>query len=188
MTAEVAGLSRQEFAQRVGLSVAEIRRKESVGLLSPAGRTRYNRPYYGEREVAIVLEMSRADGREKDRRQIERSSDFEYNRQDACRVFEMLQEGKPLDQIVTALGLHPHMVRASAADFAAMNHSFVIRGHVMEQINKLPLDGVFPIETDMELLEILKVVSYGTCTLCQKKPRSICRHCAGIPAASAHSG
>lgn len=192
MSEERANLSRPEFAQRVGLSVSEIRRKESLGLLTPARRARYNTAYYGEKEVALVLEMRRADARAKNRRQLnktayalpdalpEKGGLAEYNKEDACAVFAMLQAGERLDKIVTALSLHPQIVRVAAADFAVMSNSFVIRGHVMEQINKLPLDGVFPIESDEELLEILKTVSYGTCTLCKSKPRSICRHCAGV--------
>jgi len=167
-------LTREELATRLGVSAAEIRRREALGQIRPSKR-RGQTPLYKENLVQRLAPLMSKVPLTKERQNYRKL--YRYTAEDANRVYLMLREKKPLDQIVTELVLHPGVVQAITEEFVEMTGGIFISGPVMDRINELALDGNFPLVTDEDLLEVLTTCAESTCSQCHKRPRSICKGC-----------
>ena len=160
-------ISRAELAIKLGISVHEIRRREAQGRIQPAKRVGKT-PLYTEEQAAIM----KAD------REFARNSSIVYLASDAKRVFDLLDQDKGLVAIVQETGLHPLVVQSIAIAYAEMGGAIIVSRSNMDKINKLTLDGNFPITNDEDLLDVLVSCSETYCTNCKKRPKVICKHCA----------
>lgn len=168
-------LTRNQLAQRLGVSGSEIRRREQTGELVPTAKHPAGWNLYDENAVAQAR-------RPKQRRAgvdaVERST---YSPEDAVTVFKMLEAGKTLVQTVLDSNLHPNIVEAVALDYARMTGTLLIPQFFMDQINKLTLEGTFPIKDAPGLLEVMELAANDlSCTSCGKRSRSVCGVCVKV--------
>jgi len=176
-------LTREEFANQVGLSVAEIRRRESLGRLKPAGRGKQKCALYTREQVRTLAGKGLARKPTEALRKPSETlfsfySRISYTAPDGKSVFEMLKKGHSFEDIVMLLGIHPRAVQAIAFDYALMNGGINVSGQVMDRINRMSLDANFPITSGEEIEEVLKGYAEETCSRCHKRPKNICKHCA----------
>jgi hypothetical protein len=102
-----------------------------------------------------------------------------YNADAAKKVFAALANGKTPLECVTQLGVHPHIVKKIAIDFADLSGGFFVSESARLQIEKLPLQGELPITGVDHLLAILKA-SLGIvipCGKCGKQRARVCLDC-----------
>jgi hypothetical protein len=170
-------VTREELARRLGISVTEIRRREARGQIKRAESSLKKALF----KASLVVDLAPFVGKGKMQAIAESKIDyrkmFRYNAEEASKVFQMLKEQKPLEEIVIDLCLHPGTVRAITEEFRDITGAVVVLGRVMEQINDLPLDGNFPLVTGEEILEILTACAASTCEHCHKRPKAICKKC-----------
>ena len=124
-------LTRAQFAARCGLSVAEIRRRENVGLLAPAKRGERNNALYVESQIQEQEALTRRPA-------------GNYRPEEAKVVFEALRSGKTPTDIVIDLGIHPKVVAMAVSDYATLQGGFWISKAFRERIESILPDGAFP--------------------------------------------
>lgn len=102
-----------------------------------------------------------------------------YGKEDCVRCFRLLEAGKSLVQIVLETELHAAVVSSINDDYANMKAAIVVPKAALDVINKLPLDGTFPVRDATHLLEILEsAVADLACEQCVKRKRAVCTGCA----------
>jgi DNA-binding transcriptional MerR regulator len=103
-----------------------------------------------------------------------------FTNQDAVRVFSALRDNKPLAEIVIEMQLHPAIVRKIHKEWIELQgFGLYISVPLLEQINKLPLEGTFPIETAEGLFENLKEIADAgeKCITCKRSVAAYCTKC-----------
>ncbi len=173
-------VTREQLAERLGVTVSEIRRRESMGRLKPDKRGKGGQTLYRETVVQRMLTPIRPKTVKGAMEEASYRKIYTYYAADAERVFPMLRDKVPLADIVIATKLHPGVVQAILEEYVIMTGSMLISGPVMAEINNLPMDGNFPLANDEELLELLKSCGMSLCTMCKRKPQSICKGCAVV--------
>lgn len=164
-------LTRVEVAHKIGISVGHLRRLEKKGLLVPTRGYR-NKAFYTLEQVQLMGDKFPIRFRSKsDCRAV-------YTKDDAMKVFSLLEEGIPHQQIMLRTNLHPRSLFAAISDYMALSGAKLFSGSIMSQINSLPLDANFPIETGVEVLAILTAYAKDRCSGCGKRPKHICKQCA----------
>lgn len=102
-----------------------------------------------------------------------------YSNMEATQVLVMIRDGISPTDIVLRTGLHPAVVQTIRRDAAALEGGLYIPKDVMDLINKLPLDGTFPVTSSRQIIDMLmSAVKVLECSRCGKRPRSkICKDC-----------
>jgi hypothetical protein len=85
-----------------------------------------------------------------------------------------------LPKIVLLVGLHPTVFDSIYREYKKLSGSVLVSEEIMAEINKLSLDGDFPVKTGEELLAVMKLAAGDPkCALCkQRPPQNICNKCA----------
>ena len=162
-------VTRQQAAARLGCSVSEVRRRENAGTLTPAGRSRLG---------AVVFHVS--DIEEQPRKGEGRGAApvCRYTAEEAGRVFDALDEGLSLVDIVRTRKLHPEVVKAAALAHAELAESLYIPAATMRAMTALPLPGVWPPTNADELLVCMRdVAEDAACRTCGQRARTHCARC-----------
>jgi len=164
--------SREEVAKKIGVSVSHLRRMENTGRVTPIRGKQHNKALFTVDQVRMMAEtFPRKFHSKADRKAV-------YTREDAMKVFALIEEGVPHEKIALQVNLHPRCLLAIISDYATLSGSKLISGYVMAEINSLPLDAVFPIDTAEEILTVLTAYSKDRCSNCGKRPKHICKRCA----------
>lgn len=167
-------LTRAEFAARVGLAVSEVKRQETMGNLIPAKRNSANQPFYKKSQLDAFLENRRAHGGV-----LPAHGDVApYTSEEAARVFTELDKGRSPVQIVEMLKVHPRAVRAIASDYYDMKECIVLTPATIARMNRLPLDGAFPLTTEADVFAVMENAAKEQCLVCGKAPKRYCQPCA----------
>jgi len=168
-------LTRAQVAARLGISLAEVKRRERVGLITPATVNEKGWHLYSVDQLEEVRNCTTSANRLK--RLADRDS-AAYSGEEAAHVFAALDEHASLKDCVKKFALHPAVVEAIAGAWARLDNGLFVSGAVMQEVNLQPLEGTFPITTDGELLEVMKSAAKDLCTRCERKPRALCTRCA----------
>jgi hypothetical protein len=168
-------LTRAQVAARLGISVAEVKRRERVGLIEPAEINGKGWHLYSVDQLDAVRNCTTQASRQKrlgDRDAVAFSGD------EAAQVFIALDRKMTLRECVTKFALHPSVVEAIARAWARLDDGLFVSGEVMRKINDLPLDGTFPITSDDALFDTMNSAAGDSCRRCKRKPRALCIRCA----------
>jgi hypothetical protein len=176
-------MDRKEFARRVGLTVQGVRYREKVGLLKPAkkgtglyaGRrgTFADKAFYTQEQVERERRRQREDKKGRPAKSVP-----VYATSHECRVvFEALARGMTVRDIVREYGIHYEAVMLLADKYSIADGGIFLRPEEVDAINKLPLDGCFPVKTGADIVALLEEASREKCEECVKRPRRYCRTC-----------
>lgn len=166
-------LTRAQVAQRLGISLAEVKRRERVGHIEPFAINEQGWHLYHVDQLDQIRNCTATANRQKRITEL-----VAYSGEEAAKVFAELDDGTSLRDCVKKFALHPAVVDAIAVAWARMEDALFVSGNVMEKINRLPLDGNYPIQSDVELLEIMEQAANEKCNRCKKNARSVCIRCA----------
>lgn len=168
-------LTRAQVAARLGISLAEVKRRERVGLIHPATMNEKGWHLYSVDQLEEIRNCTSAASRQK---RFDGRDGAPYSGEEAARVFAALDRGAPLKECVTEFTLHPRIVEAIAEAWARLGGALFVSGRVMREVNELPLNGTFPVTSDTALLEILREAAADVCARCKRRARVLCRKCA----------
>lgn len=166
-------LTRGQLAQKLGVSFQEVNRRLRVGSLKPHMK-RGKEPLFhvGQLEEQRMLSRKRSAEPGKE-------VQIDYTGKDASTVFKALRDGKTLDEIVVEHAVHPLIVKAASDAFAQLRGGFFVSSDSARALEKLPIDGEFPVQTGEQLIEMLSTaLEEAACEECQKKTRKVCLACA----------
>lgn len=170
---ETTLMTRGQLALKLGVSYQEIARRLRVGSLKPHMK-RGKEPLFhsGQLEEQRMLSRKRTAEPGKE-------IPIDYTGKDASTVFKALREGKTLDEIVIEYGVHPLIVKAASDAFAQLRGGFFVSSDSARALERLPIDGEFPVQTGEQLIELLRAaLEEAACEECQKKTRKVCLACA----------
>lgn len=172
---ETGMLTRAQMAARCGVTVAEIKRRERVGLTVPATCNEKGWHLYSAEQVEQVRNCTTLSSKQKRLAEHESAT---YSGEEAAAVFVEIDSGRSLAECVKKLSLHPRVVERIAGARSQLESGVFISGETMAVINELPLDGTFPIKTSGELLDVLRACSSSRCKRCVKRAPVLCKSCA----------
>lgn len=169
-------MTRQKLADRLGVHVSTVRLRESLGEIRPSAYTAKGWVLYDE---TVLVQWAQPSKRGLPGRAAPtQHSTLEYTSEDAVKVFRALNAGKDAITTVLETGVHPRVVEAAALDWARMNAGFLMTKEYLDIINKLPLEGNFPVTTPEGLIELLRGAAADVaCTTCGLRTRSVCTPC-----------
>ena len=100
------------------------------------------------------------------------SLSLHYSAEDGVRVFELLDEGKTLKDIVLATRVHPMLVKAIRVDYDDLVGSIHLPRDVVDRLNALgnegKLPGAFPLRDGNDVIAIVELCGVDrTCSTCE---------------------
>lgn len=168
-------MTRAGLAKALGVTVQEVQRRLRIGSLVPHSH-RGTEPMftYGQLEEQRMLSRKRttvgaAQG----------PAPVEFSGDDASIVFKALREGKALDDIVIESSVHPLIVKAASEAFAQLRGGLFLSVEHMRELEKMPIDGEWPVQSAKHLVDMLRgALEETSCEKCKKKARKVCLVCA----------
>jgi hypothetical protein len=186
-------LTRGEASRLLGVTLFEIRRRERLGHLKPVAKEpTHGWDLFRESDVKASCNVEPAKrGRPRKVREEDNkaptmassprafASAERYVMDDAAvKAFEMLTDGDSLIEIVQAVRIHPRKLEQIAKDFARLQGAILLDKAQVDAINKLPVEGDFPLETSEAIFDAIRLaLQEGTCESCHKSLKKVCRPC-----------
>lgn len=164
-------ITASELCDRTGLTKTEFRKLVNRGLIRSCARNQANWTLYHEDDVARIHKLTQNRVGVVSRREGLFADQCEYTAHESHQVFALLSQGVSLTDIHLRVRLHPVIILAVQRDWARMHGAMIVPLDVIEEINKLPLEGTFPITTPKELYDILLLASQEKkCGQCKVRP------------------
>lgn len=183
--------NRARAAEYLGLTVAELRRREQDGIY-PMHIDRRGWHWFSEAELKALFSngISKAvkgfpevkykplgeQLKKPEKRSASTESGAQDDSEDAKKIFAEMKKGTHPTDIVLDLGLSPHVVRRVTAIWREMREQIVFTDAQRIDLEKLPLQGEFPVRSSEHLLEMLKK-TFATPTLCGRCGKGKARIC-----------
>lgn len=178
MAAPEGYFTRDALRDKVGLTEAQIRSLTARDVIVADGTNASGYALYKKATVERLLEM-KTDGSlfrhlsEEGVPTAEALSTLiaRYPAEDGVRVFELLREGKTLEEIILATRIHPLVVKCIAADYDDITGSIHLPKRVVDQMNALgvagKLLGAFPLRDADNVYEVVELSAQErTCETC----------------------
>lgn len=168
-------LTKAALAKRLGVGIKEINRRIRTGSLREMKRVRGALLFHPDQvEEQKLLTRTRTNVAKK-----EQLDTVEYSGEEASTVFRALHAGKTLHEIVIENTLHPAIVEAASRAYAHLQGGLYLTGKYMAELEKLPIDGEFPVSGGEQLVEMLReALTETACAECKRKARKVCLGCA----------
>lgn len=190
-------MTRAMIKEQTGCTETELKSFEARGLVKATRRSGRGWYLYPEKIVDSVNELLGNNDQSKKMRRLSRLAELDANRpapkmaaaiyhakisyssDEAITVITMVKAGRKMDEIFLETKMHPSIVRVIVKDYEMMSGSFLVSKEVLDQINSLELDGVFPITNEQGLLNVLALAATDhKCAECKKRPRgNMCMPC-----------
>jgi len=162
---EITGISKKQFMTFCG-----------QGLIRAAQKTRKGWALFNEKAVHAILDHQKKQGVTTNGLL---APDPSYTREQALAVITRIKQGARIDDILLEVRLHPRMMRGILKEYENLSSAVIIEKTMLDQINELPLEGVFPIKDALGLYEVLRLAAdESKCKQCRKRSASqMCSHC-----------
>lgn len=173
-------ITASEFRDRSGLTSSLFMKLVKRGELVAVGRNVAGWALYHEADVARISEKFKGQLGIVARREGLFEGACEYTTTEAYEIMSRLKKNMPMHEIFLETKLHPVIIQSVQRDWARMHQGMFLSKDDLDDINKLPLEGSFPITTPRELYEVLLIASKDKpCGQCNQRPRSgTCLSCA----------
>jgi len=169
-----AYLTRSELAKLLGVSYTQARRLELTGAIAKRKTGKKKESLFLESEARELLHK-------KELRQASRlgPASEPIAGSVAARAFVAFDRGKSQADVVIDEQLSPTIVRALFLEWSDMRGIFLLTRAQVHEIEKLGLDGSYPIEDGAHFVRNLREVAeqMDVCVGCKKAPRRICLAC-----------
>lgn len=167
-------LTKPAFAKRLGVGIKELNRRIRTGSLREFKKSRGALLFHPDQvEEQKLLTRTRPNAKK------EHLDTVEYSGEEAAVVFRALADGKSLHDIVVGTELHPVVVEAASRAYAKLRNGLFIGGGELAEIEKLPIDGEFPVQSGLQLVDMLRAsLLDNACEECKRKARKVCLACA----------
>lgn len=163
-------LTRKMLKDQAGITEYDLRKLEESGVVKPIKKHDNGWCLYAESVLDKI--KYRNIGHRK-------NTAIVYTNDEGIKVFKLLKQNKPLDEIIIESGVHPLAVNQILKDYCSITKQLIISTEILEKINNLPIDGELPIKYDYQLLEILsEITKEPKCTKCGIRPKGLCTGCA----------
>ena len=160
-------LKRSEVAEVLGASVSTVRRMEGLTLRPIVGE-RGEHLFHEEHVRALVVERTRVTSQSADG----------YDGVMAAAAFEIFDAGDGPVEVVKQLKADPRAVRTLLREWADLRGGFFVGAEVAAKLEKVAvLEGLFPVATDVQLLQILDDCQPALCECCARRPSRLCLSC-----------
>jgi hypothetical protein len=179
-------LSRKQFAKIVGVSHWKLQNYAQAGIFLPFALGKQGR---GKAAIYHVSQVDQFRGLDLVApHELQHASI--YTSEQAQKAFQMLDAQRPMRELVTVLGLHPHVAEALLYAYSSLEQGMVFTSNHLTRINILTqLDGFFPLKTPDALVEVLEKAAERidmleerlsermACASCKRVEASYCKGC-----------
>lgn len=177
-----------QIRDRLGVSERQFRQLTAARVISASRYSETNMALYSEQLLQMLLNRQ-ADGslfsyrKEEDGTVVPVPQPLvvptTYTPEQGVQVLEMLDQQIPILRIVLETKLLPQVVRRIQMEYDEMVGSLTIPKRVLDQMNKLPLEGSFPLRFATDILEIMQAaLQIRACTTCERtRAMSVCSRC-----------
>lgn len=101
-----------------------------------------------------------------------------YTPEDASRMFAALKSDTSVEDCIISLKIHPRAALAIKQAWDEVRGAVTLSREGLARVEKMGLEGTFPITTSEELMEVLENAGQErACSTCRKRPASMCRSC-----------
>jgi len=167
--------SSSKIMELTGCSRSEMMGLISRGLIRAVDKTRQGWALYGEDALRVVVDFRRRSKKKKTESEMP-LPDLNYSATNALIVFKMIKDGMSFEDIVLKSKIHPRMVRGIVREYQNLAGAIVVYKEFVDKINKLPLNGTFPITDGEGIFDVLNLAADDSrCATCQRNPKS--SHC-----------
>ena len=176
-------VSRRTLCEKVGLTDTQFRALAKTNIISSDGANGHGYALYKHATVQRLLTM-KADGSLF--RQLPSTATangtslnaslpiptLHYSAEDGVRVFELLDEGKTLKDIILLTRIHPMLVKAIRVDYDDITGSIHMSQVAVERMNALgndgKLPGAFPLRDANDVFAVVELCAVDrTCSTCE---------------------
>jgi hypothetical protein len=183
--------TRPMLREKLGLTEKQVRSLISLKVLNASGVNTEGVAIYSEQTVQKLINRQ-ADGSLFERVQVEpimagaSAWTNDYSAEDSADVITLLDEGKPINEIVKKTRIHLLSVKKISDDYYRIIGSIVLPPSIVGQINAMGgkgLHGSFPLTNATDILEVLELASQARlCPQCPgdqaRESTSLCFQCA----------
>ncbi len=184
--------TKRQAAKKLGMSDSVFKRRQRLGMYPPTKVDKNGWQWFSEEDVRR-FKGETYKGQLPPASRNARASDHEqtsYSDKECTDVFRALNEGKNPADIVAGLGVHAMKVKAIYAIWTELRELVALSGEEVRAIEKLAVDGVWPVKTGEQLVKNLTdMASKRRCGSCGKRSAQVCRACARpkTPTITVHS-
>lgn len=173
-------VSGRVFRDRAGLSYVEFLRMIRRGELVAVARNPANYSLFAEEDIERIVKLQQSSLGIVKRRQGVFEEQCEYTTHEAYEVIDRFKRGLSQQDVFLETKIHPVIIQTILRDWSRMQGGLWLSEEDLATINKLPLEGTFPITTPKELYEVMRLASAERmCGQCNKRPVSgSCLACA----------
>lgn len=197
--------TRGEAARNLGVSIAEIRRRERLGHLKPVGQDPHGWPLFREADVTAscnappprrgrppkpqpqvltvgkeVVAVKPAETRERYGMNEATTAAFQRLIDESGRREDDGFDGDTLLDIVQSLRIHPRVMESIAMDYARLKGCILLLKPHVDTLNRMPVEGDFPLEdADAIVKAVGLALREAMCESCGNRPKRVCRSCKG---------
>lgn len=163
-------VTRDEAAKRMCISVIEFRRRQRMGDFVPAKKGLKGEWLFRLSDIELARE----------KRLMQKDN---YTPEMAALVFKTLEEGKTAIQCVIEHAIPPKAMEEIMLAYASLKECIFIKAWTVNEINKLPLDGPFPLRDENDVLVAFRTIAdekespSAKCLECGKRERQFCKPC-----------
>lgn len=169
-------ISREAAAAHIGVTVHEMKRRQSLKQLRVVRRGVRGQVFYDFNQVEALRLRREGEGIAMDSAI---GNAIPFTAEEATQVFQELKAGASAVDCVLKLSVHPSKVEAIIQAYGRLTNTLVFNSEEMDMINELPLDGTFPITKASAILGLLKNgVKEKPCGICFRRPKHLCKACA----------
>lgn len=173
-------VTRQTLREMVDITESQLRSLIAREVVTADDRNSAGYAVYSLKTVDHLLNM-KADGSlfRRGARSSMSGDATQYSADEGIRVFELLREGKTLEEIIVTAKVHPRVAQVIRADFDEIGGSIHLPRRVVEKINAMmALPGTFPLRNANGVLEVFELCGEArACVGCSAQPANVCRDC-----------
>lgn len=159
--------NKEQIAERLGVTIHEVRRRQRAGTLPPPLKKGENKELLWSRTEIDSIALRRERNR----------NAAVYTPEQAALVFEAFEKGHNDIHCVVDLKVPPAAVKALKADYADLKGCLFVTSEVLKQINDMELDGPFPLVDQDDLLIFVQQKAAEKCGECHKRHPTFCKAC-----------
>jgi hypothetical protein len=167
-------VTRNMIKEITGLSEQGLKRLEALGIVRPVSKNETGWFLYPDTIIDKISNRGYAKTNSTNR-----PTKVVYTNKESSAVLKLLMANKSLPEIAVETNVTLDTVLQIQKDYFSVTNQMVISKEILDKINELPVDGVFPLKDENELYNLLvELTKEPKCNKCGLKPKGLCTACA----------